>query len=157
MNLIGNKFDKFDFLFNVSLILIYLCSTVFTFNGFIAYLKENVTYMPLPVMYLVSIASTFVVVIPFFYWSLRMHRSNKSKSAKPSENYFLMMEKLCFNKCPCCRTELEVNAIGCDIRLFCTSCDFTIIMVGSVPLYESTGKKIVGRKSLPHYLMDNSK
>ena len=157
MNLIGNKFDKFDFLFNVSSILIYLCSTVFTFSGFIDYLKEYVTYMPTPVMYLVSIASTFVVVIPFFYWSLRMHRSNKSKSAKPSENYFLMMEKLCFNKCPCCRTELEVNAIGCDIRLFCTSCDFTIIMVGSVPLYESTGKKIVGRKSLPHYLMDNSK
>ncbi len=157
MNLIGNKFDKFDFLFNVSLILIYLCSTVFTFNGFIAYLKENVTYMTTPVMYLVSIASTFVVVIPFFYWSLRMYKSNRSKSAKASENYFLMMEKLCFNKCPCCRTELEVNAIGCDIRLFCTSCDFTIIMVGSVPLYESTGKKIVGRKSLPHYLMDNSK
>lgn len=157
MNLIGNKFDKFDFLFNVSLILIYLCSTVFTFNGFIAYLKENVTYMTTPVMYLVSIASTFVVVIPFFYWSLRMYKSNRSKSTKASENYFLMMEKLCFNKCPCCRTELEVNAIGCDIRLFCTSCDFTIIMVGSVPLYESTGKKIVGRKSLPHYLMDNSK
>ena len=157
MNLIGNKFDKFDLLYILGSAFLYVCSTVFTFNGFLDYLKENVSYLSVPIMYLIAIAFTIAVVIPFLYWLLRMHKSNRSKSAKASENYFLMMEKLCFNKCPCCRTELEVNAIGCDIRLFCTSCDFTIIMVGSVPLYESTGKKIVGRKSLPHYLMDNSK
>ena len=157
MNLIGNKFDKFDFLYNVASFFLYLCATVFMFNGTLEYLKENITYMPAPIKYLVAVSSTFVILVPFFYWGLRMHRSNKSKSSVHSQNYFLMMEKLCFNKCPCCRTELDVSAIGTDIRLFCPSCEFTAIMIGSVPLYDSTGNEIVGRKSLPHYLVDKSK
>ena len=92
MNLIGNKFDKFDLLYSIGSAFLYVCSTVFTFNGFLDYLKENVSYLSVPIMYLIAIAFTIAIVIPFSYWLIRMHKSNRSKSAKASENYFLMME-----------------------------------------------------------------
>lgn len=107
---------------------------IFIYEPVVIALKEYLGE-PFWLAYVITFMVYINILIPSFYWIYRCVRVELWKS-KNKVNYHRSMEKLVFDKCPCCFGSLEVNFSNVGhVTQACRGCGFCNQMVASIPTF----------------------